>query len=152
MSRFFKLSAVVLVVFCASNVMAQSFSYDVDADSVDSGLIDDRSFNLPAIASIKSIEVEIATTWGGDQEMTLTAPDGTVYVPMFDETDVSGSGNFDMGLAADDASLANVGNYVFLAPAGLPDYADDYAAPGSYDANTWGAGPHAAGLWNFFAE
>ena len=148
MSRFLNVLVVVLVVFCASNVMAQSFSYTVDADSVDSGVVDDRIFNLPAIESIKSIEIDIATTWGGDQEITLTAPDGTTYVPMFDTVDETGSGNFDLGLAAGDASLANVGRYVFVPSGGAVDFTDDYSAPGTYDAESWGSGPHAAGDWN----
>ena len=85
-------------------------------------------------------------------EITLTAPDGTQYIPMFDEVDVSGSGNFDMGLVAGDPSLANVGNYVFVGAGGMADYAEDYAAPGTYNANAWGAGPHAAGDWNMLIE
>ena len=148
MIRRMSMLVALVAVLCAGTVNAQSFTYDVDVDSLDTGVVDDRTFALPAIESIKSIEIEIAQTWGGDMEITLTAPDGVQYIPMFDEVDDSGSGNFDMGLVAGDPSLANVGNYVWVASGGATSYADDYAAPGTYDANSWGAGPHAAGDWN----
>ena len=150
MSRY---RVMVLIVFLgASMAKADSFTYSVDVDTQETGVLDDRSFMLPAVDSIDSIVVEVAATWGGDQEMTLTAPDGTQYVPMLDETDETGSGNFDLGLMAGDPSLANVASYTFVAPTGNADYADNYAAPGTYDANSWGAGPHSAGSWQFLLQ
>ena len=142
----------VLVCVGLSSASADSLTYSVNVDAQDTGVLDDRTFMLPTVGSIDSIVVEVASTWGGDQEMTLTAPDGTQYISMFDETDETSSGNFDMGLVAGDPSLSNAAAYTFVAPVGNPDYADNYAAPGTYDANSWGSGPHAAGMWQFLLE
>ena len=49
MIRRLSMLVALVAVLCAGTVNAQSFSYDVDVDSLDSGVVDDRTFALPAI-------------------------------------------------------------------------------------------------------
>ncbi|MEM7453724.1 MAG: PEP-CTERM sorting domain-containing protein [Planctomycetota bacterium] len=136
-----------MVMCCAAN--ADTFTYSPNVDSVDSGVVDDSTFALPEVASINSISIDIAHTWGADLEITLTSPSGDTFVPMFDDVSAGGSGNFDMGVVAGDGSLGNVATYTFVESGGLTEYTDVFSGGGTYNANTWGVnGGEAAGNWN----
>lgn len=126
------------------------FTYDVNVDGQDQGLITDDTFSLGFVSSIDSIEIDIAHTWGGDLDIRLTAPDGTVYTLMDNESDQGGSGNFDMGLGPFDGSLANVDTYTFVESGGLSVYDDTggYVVADTFNARSWGGGNHDAGDWN----
>lgn len=142
--------AATAVLGLAGAAMADSYGAAYNVDSVDSGQVVLDTFALPAIASIDSIDLDIAHTWGGDLEIVLTAPDASQYILMFDDVDQTNSGNFDMGLVAANGTLANVATYTFVQTGGLTVWNDSVGgvAPGGiYDANAWGAGNHAAGDW-----
>ena len=149
MKRVCTALAMAAALLMTTSANADTFTIDANVDSIDSGLVFESTFDLGDVESIKSISVDLAHTWGGDIEMTLTnVASGDVYELMFDDVDVSGSGNFDMGVVAGDASLGNVDTYTFVAPGGgMADWADDFAPGGTYDANIWGGG--GSGDWVF---
>lgn len=144
-----KTLAIAATFAVASAAAADSIVTPFNVDSVDSGVVVDATIALPAIASLDAVGIDIAHTWGGDLEMTLTSPTGDVFELMFDDVDQGGSGNFDMGLVAGDPSLANVDRYTFVESGGLTVFDDTsgVAAGGTYDANTWFSGGYAAGDW-----
>ena len=63
------------------------------------------------------------------------------------DTDQTGSNNFDLGVVAGDASLANVATYTFVESGGLTvlDDSSGVVPGGTYNANIWGGG--GSGLW-----
>lgn len=139
----------VIAVRHVANAGSEAFSYDVNVDNQDSGIVSDETFALGDVNSIDSVSIDIAHTFGGDLEIVLTAPDGTPYSLMFDEVDQTGSGNFDMGLAAGNPTLANVDTYTFVESGGSAVYDDSagWVAGGVFNADGWGGGGHAAGDW-----
>lgn len=141
------LTASIAAASIAAIASADMVTVDYNVDSVNSGVVVEDTISLPSIASIDSVAIDIAQTWGGDLEMTLTSPTGDVFTFMFDEVDSSGSGNFDMGLVPGDGSLANVDAYTFVETGGLTEYAEDFAPGGTYNANAWASGGWDAGDW-----
>ena len=127
---------------------ADTFVIDANVDSVDNQIVFETSFDLGDVESIKSISVDLAHTWGGDIVATLTNDaNGTTYELLNGNLDAGGSGNFDLGLAPADASLANVANYTFVESGGLTELDDSSGVVpgGTYNANIWGGG--GSGLW-----
>lgn len=130
-----------------------SYDFDVNADAVDSNDVFDLTFSLNEVSFIESIEVELAHWYASDLEITLTAPDGTQYIPMFDTKSISNSESFKLGAQlltqGTQSSLSNVAPYVFVAAGGKPAFPDGLAPSSTYNAEAWDSGPHAPGEWTF---
>jgi len=141
------ITAAAVAATVATAASADTFSFDYDVDGLDSGVLVSDTITLPAVASIDSVALELATTWGGDYEITLTSPTGDVFELMFDDVSDASSGNFDMGLVAGDGSLANVDTYTFVEAGGLADFPATFAPGDTYNANAWASGGWAAGDW-----
>ncbi len=147
MKRVLSAAAVAAVASVAS---ADTVTVDYNVDSIDSGTVVSDTIALPDVLSIDSITIDIAHTWGGDLEITLTSPTGDVFNLMFDDVDQSGSGNFDMGQVAGSGGINNVAPYEFVESGGLPVFDDSVggvAPAGTYNANAWASGGWAAGDW-----
>ena len=146
MKRILSTAAVAAVASVAS---ADTVTVDYNVDSIDSGIVVSDTIALPDVLSIDSITIDIAQTWGGDLEITLTSPTGDVFELMFDDVDQSGSGNFDMGLVGGSGALANVAPYEFVESGGLDVFDDSsgVAPAGTYNANAWASGGWSAGDW-----
>ncbi|MHC4808935.1 MAG: proprotein convertase P-domain-containing protein [Planctomycetota bacterium] len=146
MKRVLSAAAVAAVASVAS---ADTVTVDYNVDSIDSGTVVSDTIALPDVVSIDSITIDIAHTWGGDLEITLTSPTGDVFELMFDDVDTSGSGNFDMGLVGGSGALDNVAPYEFVESGGLPEWDDSngVAPAGTYNANAWASGGWSAGDW-----
>ena len=153
MKKLFLASALVAMLM-ATSANADTFTLPLNVDSIDNTTVVNESFSLGEVDSVKSISLDLAHTWGGDLQITLTAPDGSTYVPVFAPTDQTGSGNFDLGVVAGDSSLANVATYTFVESGGLTVFDDTsgVAPSGIYDAFAWGPGNHAAGVWNLLID
>jgi len=150
-----KVLALAAVAALTSAAAADSVTQVVDIawDGGLTGEVATASISLPALASIDSISIDLAHTWGGDFLITLTGDtNGSVFELMNDETvDAGGfqSGNFEMGIADNDGSLANVAPYEFVAPGSGIDMTailrDDLLGGFSgIDANSWTSGALAA--------
>ncbi|MCA9290757.1 MAG: hypothetical protein KDA25_06490 [Phycisphaerales bacterium] len=144
-----KVLALAAMAALTSAASADVYNASYNVDSIDSGQVVLDTFALGAVASIDSIAIDIAHTWGGDLEIVLTAPNADTFILMFDDVDQGGSGNFDMGLAAGSGALANAATYTFVQSGGLTVFDDSsgFAPGGTYDANSWSTGGWAAGDW-----
>jgi MYXO-CTERM domain-containing protein len=138
----------------AMTASAENYSFDLNGQSDTSGIIGDHDFGLGAVASVESISLNLATTWGGDFEITLTASDGSSYEFMNDNQNGGSSTNYDLGQVAGDGTLANVATYVFVASGGgsWDPGATGFAGAGTYNANAFPAGGFAAGTWNILVN
>jgi len=127
--------------------------FQANANATNSNDIFDFAFSLQEVTFIEAIEVELAHWYASDLEITLTAPDGTKYIPMFDNKSVSNSESFKLGAELLDQStqstLLNVAPYMFVAAGGVSAFPDGLAPSGAYNAHSWGSGPHASGEWKF---
>ena len=153
MKKFCFSLAMAAAVLMTASANADTFTIDANVDSVDNQIVFEQSFDLGDVESIKSISVDFAHTWGGDIVATLTNDaNGTTYELLNGDTDQSGSNNFDLGVVAGDASLANVATYEFVESGGLTVFDDTsgVAPGGTYDANIWGSG--GSGLWTFTVD
>jgi len=130
---------------------ADFYSVDLNGQSNTSGVIGDHTFALGDVASVDSISMTLATTWGGDFEIFLTASNGTVYTIMNDNAATSGSTNFDMGVVAGNGALSNVATYNFVASGGSA-WVAPHSAGGTYNSNQYPAGGFAAGNWRIFVN
>jgi subtilisin-like proprotein convertase family protein len=144
-------TAAVAAVSLATVASADVFSndYNIEWPTDQTGEILSAPISLPGVATIDSISLDIAHTWGNDLLITLTSPTGDVFDLMNDEVDQGGSGNFDMGLIAADGSLANVATYNFVEAGGLDVWDDTsgVAPGGTYNANSWASTGWDAGDW-----
>ena len=140
------LCAVSTVPISACIIDEDEIIYAANVDMIDDGVVIDLDFQTGPQTGLDFIAAELAHTWAGDLQITLTSPEGTQYVAMSDELDPTGSGSFDLGVTPGDASLANVDLYKWM-PGGV-SYDVDFAPTGIYEPNAWASGPHAAGTWN----
>jgi subtilisin-like proprotein convertase family protein len=103
------------------------------------------------VTLIHSIEIDIASTYAEDLFILLLPPITSgrydEYVPMEDTRASDGSGDYDMGMVAGDASLSNVAPYIFVETGGL-DFTAPYSSPSIFSADKWGSGNHERGDWN----
>ena len=129
------------------------YAFEVNADAVDSNDVFDLTFSLNEVSFIESIEAELAHWYASDLEITLTAPDGTQYAPMFDTKSISNAESFKLGAEfltqGTQSSLSNVAPYKFVANGGVPAFPDGLAPSSTYNAESWGSGPHVGGNWTF---
>ena len=91
------------------------------------------TITLPDVTSIKSITVQLASTWASDLDVFVDAPGGALNE--FELMD-NEFGNSDLGLVAGSGALANVAPYTFVAAGGLA-FGGTYSAPGTYTADAW---------------
>ena len=140
--------AIAAIAASAGIASAQSISFDINAEAIDSGVIANIDFALGNILSIDSVVVEMSGTFASDLEIFLTSSDG----PVFTILDGATGGSADLGLVANDSSLANVDAYTFVASGGsaFDDGGSGFIAGGTYNANAWQSGPFSAGSWNLF--
>ncbi len=140
-------AAAVLAIAGAASAQTETFVLDIEGFGNDAEVLLDTTFDLPAIASIDMVSIDIAHSWAADIELILTSPAGDVFTI----TDDNGSGVL---LGDGDSLLAGVGVYDFVSPAGNGTFADfgfgDSAPAGTYDADSWTDGPFAAGSWSIF--
>ena len=129
------------------------YSFEANADGDNSNAVFNLTFTLESVDFIESIEVELAHWYASDLEILLTAPDSTQYVPLFDSKSEMGSESFKLGAQllnlSTQSTLENVAPYAFVAAGGLPAFPDELAPASTYDAESWGSGPYAAGEWKF---
>ncbi|UYV12328.1 MAG: PEP-CTERM sorting domain-containing protein [Phycisphaera sp.] len=137
------------VLALAGTASAQSEVIDVSVENFgnDPEVVLDTTFDLPAIASIDMVSIDLAHSWGSDIEFILTSPAGDIFTL----TDDNGSGV----LLGDGGSLlAGTARYDFVSAAGNGNWNDfafgDTAPAGTYDADSWNDGPFAAGTWGIF--
>lgn len=137
------------ILALAGTATAQSEVIDVSVENFGdpAEVVLDTTFDLPAIASIDQVSIDLAHSWAADIELFLTSPAGDIFTI----TDDNGSGV----LLGDGGSLlAGTARYDFVAPAGNGNWGDfgfgDTAPAGLYDADDWTSGPFAAGTWSLF--
>lgn len=137
------------VLALSGAALAQSEIIDVSVENFGGSaeVVLDTTFDLPAIASIDMVSIDLAHSWGSDIEFILTSPGGDVFTL----TDDNGSGV----LLGDGGSLlAGTARYDFVMAAGNGNWNDfafgDTAPAGTYDADSWFGGPFAAGTWSIF--
>ena len=154
MKKFCFSLAMAAAVLMTTSANADTFTIDANVDTLDNTTIFTDSFDLGNVESINSISVDLAHTWGGDIVATLTNDaNGTTYELLNGDLDAGGSNNFDLGIVAEDPSLANVATYTFVdIGQGLADLDDSSGVVpgGTYDANIWGGG--GSGLWTLFID
>ncbi|MEM9166710.1 MAG: hypothetical protein AAGB48_06765 [Planctomycetota bacterium] len=144
MSKFLMAAALAGSAGLAS---AQSFSFNADIENFGDPAANVFSvdFNLPAIDSIDSIEIELAHSWSNDLDLVLTGPGGEIF-------DITSDNGVSVNLGDGGSLLTGVALYTFVEAAGNGSWADfgfDVDAPGgTYDAETWVSGPFGGGLWN----
>lgn len=106
------------------------------------------TLDLPEVLSIKSITIQLAHTWGNDLDIYVDAPGFGLFDfdLMFVETAIGGSGNFDLGVVANNSTLANVADYTWVG-AGPNNWIAPHSPSGTYNANSWINGPIGAGTY-----
>lgn len=147
------LIASVAAVGIASTAQADSAVFNINTSWASTIADTNVTQALPDMASVQSIVITLAHTWGGDLDIYLNAPGGGTYDfdLFFSETATlpgPSTGNFSLGVLAEDGSLGNVGSYTFNA-AGANNWTNPHSAPGTYNANALLAGAIAAGTWTF---
>jgi len=135
----------ILAVAGAAAAQTETIVLDIENFGDPAEVVFDGTFDLPAIASIDMVSIDLAHSWGADIELTLTSPGGDIFTI----TDDNGSGV----LLGDGGSLlAGVGVYDFVSAAGNGTWNDfgfgDTAPAGTYDADSWVDGPFGAGTWS----
>lgn len=139
--------ALLAVVAAAGTASADSVNFDFNLENW-GGIAEtviDFDFGLGAVQSIDSVVITLAHSWASDIDFSLTSSAGTV----FDLTSDNGAG---VDLGDGGSLLAGVGTYTFVMANGFGNWGQfgfNLPAPsGTYDAETWQAGPFTAGTWN----
>lgn len=128
---------------------------------MDTGDIYGMAFTLEEVSFISAVDVELATTYGGeDIALLVITPTGEEYVLMEDSTAAEGEEgtnleDFDLGVAAADPSLRNIAKYTFVESGGegfkspYSPAIDDEGNAIEYNAEVWGGvdAPYDAGEW-----
>jgi len=143
--RTFLTAGAVLALSGAALAQTEVIDVSVENFGNDPEVVIDTTFDLPAIASIDMVSIDLAHSWASDIELVLTSPGGDVFTI----TDDNGSGV----LLGDGGSLlAGTARYDFVMAAGNGTWNDfafgDSAPAGTYDADSWFDGPFAAGTWS----
>jgi len=108
------------------------------------------NFALPAVASIDSITVDLAHTWGADIDLSVSGTNGSSFVLLNNNTMSGGSGNWDAGLVAGNSTLGNVAPYEFQQTGtAFSSLTQAMILGGESDiqAQSWTAGPLAAATY-----
>ncbi|MHC4810893.1 MAG: hypothetical protein ACYTEV_11075 [Planctomycetota bacterium] len=120
---------------------------NVEWPTSQTGLITTVSFALPDVASIDSISIDMAHTWGADLIVGIAGDTNGAIFDLLNENASSTSGNYDLGLVGGDGSLGNVAPYEFVevgTPVGSIGAGDFLGGLSGLQANAWTGGALAA--------
>lgn len=120
---------------------------NVEWPTSQTGLITTVSFALPDVASIDSISIDMAHTWGADLIVGIAGDTNGAIFDLLNENNSSNSGNYDLGLVAGSGALANVAPYEFLesgTPVGSIPNTGFLGGLSGLQANAWTGGALAA--------
>ena len=137
-------SSSLILALLGSLAHADSMSVAIDAEwpTSETGLVASGSLDLPEVASVKSISVDVSHTWASDLTIEVVSPSGSTL--LVDSADGPSGGNTDLGVAGT-GLLDDVATYTF-APPTMPSgfwpglgggSATPNAIPGGASAGTW---------------
>ena len=144
--KLLKVSFAMLAIAVMSAGVAKAdtlvLDFDIEWPTTSVGDQINTTFQLDAVESIKSVDIEISHTWQGDIEFVLSSPGNFEDYVMVDNN----GGSVDLGNAGT-GTLADVALYSFSPPDGGGSGTWGPLGGGASTPHTWGVGPHAAGVW-----
>lgn len=145
------LACLLLATSAQAQIYSTSLNWSWPASPGEGGPFT-HTFDLPELIDVKSIEIEMAHTWGNDlRPVGVTGPGGATFTLLNNTLATSGSGNFDLGLVAGSGALSNVAWYKFE-DAGPSQWTAPFSPAGTYNAVAWHSGSVAAGTWTLFVS